>query len=77
MAELKKQSTTKDEDLILTSVKIKLGYMTEEDKTDIHNSGDYGICISQDGKKEYYSALDPNNIDDEFHITLNLPFKDF
>ena len=77
MAELKKQSTTKDEDLILTSVKIKLGYMTEEDKTDIHNSGDYGVCISQDGKKEYYSALDPNNIDDEFHITLNLPFKDF
>ena len=77
MAELKKQSTIKDGDLILTSVKIKLGYMTEEDKTDIHNSGDYGVCISQDGKKEYYSALDPNNIDDEFHITLNLPFKDF
>ena len=79
MSELVKQSTTKDEDedLILTSVKIKLDYMSEEDKIDIHNSGDYGVCISQEGKKEYYSALDPNNNNDEFHITLNLPFKDF
>lgn len=79
MSELVNQSTTKDEDedLILTSVKIKLDYMSEEDKIDIHNSGDYGVCICQEGKKEYYSALDPNNNNDEFHITLNLPFKDF
>ena len=78
-SELKKQSTIKDEDedMVLTSVKIKLGYMTEEDKIDIHNSGDYGVCVSQEGEKEYYSALDPNIIDDEFQITLNLPFKDF
>ena len=77
MSELSLQSTTRQDDLILASVKIKLDFLSEMDKTVMQHSDDYGVCIIQDGKKDFYSAKDPENADDEFYITLNLPFSDF
>lgn len=77
MSELSLQSTTRQDDLILASVKIKLDFLSEMDKTVMQYSDDYGVCIIQDGKKDFYSAKDPENADDEFYITLNLPFSDF
>ena len=77
MSELSLQSTTKQDDLILASVKIKLDFLSEMDKTVMQYSDDYGVCIIQDGKKDFYSAKDPENAGNEFYITLNLPFSDF
>ena len=77
MSELSLQSTTRQDDLILASVKIKLDFLSEMDKTVMQYSDDYGVCIIQDGKKDFYSAKDPENAGNEFHITLNLPFSDF
>lgn len=77
MSELSLQSTTRQDDLILASVKIKLDFLSEMDKTVMQYSDDYGVCIIQDGKKDFYSAKNPENADDEFYITLNLPFSDF
>ena len=77
MSELSLQSTTRQDDLILASVKIKLDFLSEMDKTVMQYSDDYGVCIIQDGKKDFYSAKDTENADDEFYITLNLPFSDF
>ena len=77
MSELSLQSTTRQDDLILASVKIKLDFLSEMDKTVMQYSDDYGVCIIQDGKKDFYSAKDPENSGNEFYITLNLPFSDF
>lgn len=77
MSELSLQSTTRQDDLISASVKIKLDFLSEMDKTVMRYSDDYGVCIIQDGKKDFYSAKDPENADDEFYITLNLPSDDF
>ncbi|MBQ3612637.1 MAG: hypothetical protein II989_00955 [Bacteroidales bacterium] len=77
MSELSLQSTTRQDDLILASVKIKLDFLSEMDKTVMQYSDDYGVCIIQDGKKDFYSAKDPENAGNEFYITLNLPFSDF
>ena len=77
MSELSLQSTTRQDDLILASVKIKLDFLSEMDKTVMQYSDDYGVCIIQDGKKDFYSAKDPENAGNEFHITLNLPSDDF
>lgn len=77
MSELSLQSTTKQDDLIMASIKIKLDFLSERDKDIIDHSFDYGVCIIQDGKKDLYSAKDPNNADNEFYITLNLPLSDF
>ena len=77
ISELSLQSTTRQDDLILASVKIKLDFLSEMDKTVMQYSDDYGVCIIQDGKKDFYSAKDPENTGNEFHITLNLPFDDF
>ena len=77
MSELSLQSTTRQDDLILASVKITLDFLSEMDKTVMQYSDDYGVCIIQDGKKDFYSAKDPENAGNEFHITLNLPFSDF
>lgn len=77
MSELNLQSTTRQDDLILASVKIKLDFLSEMDKTVIQYSDDYGVCIIQDGKKDFYSAKDPENSSNEFYITLNLPSDDF
>ncbi|MBO5107007.1 MAG: hypothetical protein J6B97_01060 [Bacteroidales bacterium] len=77
MSELSLQSTTRQDDLILASVKIKLDFLSEMDKTVMQYSDDYGVCIIQDGKKDFYSAKDPENSGNEFYITLNLPSDDF
>lgn len=77
MSELSLQSTTRQDDLILASVKIKLDFLSEMDKTVMQHSDDYGVCIIQDGKKDFYSAKDPENSGNEFYITLNLPSDDF
>lgn len=77
ISELSLQSTTRQDDLILASVKIKLDFLSEMDKTVMQHSDDYGVCIIQDGKKDFYSAKDPENSGNEFYITLNLPSDDF
>ena len=77
MSELSLQSTTRQDDLILASVKIKLDFLSEMDKTVMQYSDDYGVCIIQDGTNDFYSAKDPENAGNEFYITLNLPFSDF
>lgn len=77
MSELSLQSTTRQDDLILASVKIKLDFLSEMEQTVMQYSDDYGVCIIQDGKKDFYSAKDPENSGNEFYITLNLPSDDF
>lgn len=77
MSELSLQSTTRQDDLILASVKIKLDFLSEMDKTVMQYSDDYGVCVIQNGKKDFYSANKPENSGHEFYITLNLPSDNF
>ena len=77
ISELSLQSTTKQDNLVLASIKIKLDFLSDADKTVMQYSDDYGVCVVQDGKKAFYSAKDSENSNNEFYITQNLPFKDF